>query len=75
MLLFSTTACSQSTMVETESTIINKEIVNSYGNKYRISVTYEIDGVSGYETTIEVIKSEFDQLEIGDTYTFKRSSP
>jgi hypothetical protein len=62
-------------MVETESTIINKEIVSGYGNNYQISVTYEIDGVTGYEATIKVSKQEFDRVEIGDLYTFERPAP
>lgn len=73
MLLFATTACGPSNMIETESTIVNKVAVDSYN--YQLLVTYEIDGVPGYEATIKVTKREFDQYQIGDTYTFKRPAP
>ena len=73
MLLFATTACGSSNTIETESTIVNKVAVDSYN--YQLLVTYEIDGVPGYEATIKVNKKEFDSFKIGDTYTFERPGP
>ena len=73
MLLFTITACGTSNTITTDSTIVNKVAVDAYN--YQLLVTYEIDGVSGYEATIKVTKREFDRYQIGDTYTFKRPAP
>lgn len=68
-------ACSNNNMVNTKSTVVNKEIIDN--NQYYFYVTYKIDGMEGeFEATIKVSgKTEYDKYSVGDEYTFKRPAP
>ena len=76
LLLAFVAACSPRGL-ETQSTIVRKEIKD--GNQYYFYVTYEavIDGIPGtFEASIKLPgRAEYERYNMGDKYVFWRPAP
>lgn len=76
LILLTTIGCAKdNTLVETNSTIIRKDIIGD--NQYYFYVEYKIEGHEGtYEATIKLPnKKIYDSYKVGDTYVFERPVP
>jgi len=75
--LIFTLGCGGVRSVDTESTIVRKEVKD--GNQYYFYVEYiaVIDGIEGsFTATIKLPnKAIYDRYEVGDKYVFKRPVP